>query len=312
MRTPAEYSCYVDAHAKVNLVLEVLGRRPDGYHALRGILVPLAVRDRVELFYEAKGEGAEVDIVPRGVSLTEMCPPEDNLVVRAFRAMARRFELAGGVRFRIVKRIPLGGGLGGGSADAAAALLGLNRMFALGLDGAELSEIGAELGCDVPALLCGGAVSISGRGEKVTPLFGHDPPPRRGFDVVVANPGVHVSTAKIYELCEGRLTNGADSYFNMRLAVKQSDPRSAAKTLWNGLQPVVLEYSPETRQAFSALERAGAPGVLVAGSGSSVFGLVRDRAQGEEVRARLPSGWWSVVTNTLPDGVMVAHGPLEP
>ena len=154
----------IEAHAKINLTLEVLGTRPDGYHELRSIVAAIPLHDDVELVDAPAGEA--VVMVGDGLEIPDV-PPEKNLAVRAARALQKACGVSRGVRIRIVKRIPAGAGLGGGSADAAAVLNGLNELWGLGLSTERLCAVGAEVGSDVPALVLGGVVMMEGRGERV-------------------------------------------------------------------------------------------------------------------------------------------------
>ena len=159
-----------EAFAKVNLTLEVFGVRPDGYHALRSLVVPISLSDTIE--------------VEPSQTLASDTGYADDLILKAARAL----DPFRGAAFRVVKRIPAGGGLGGGSADAAAALVALNEMWNLGRSREELCEIGAQVGSDVPALVFGGPVVMQGRGEVVERASC----PR--LDLVLVNPGIHTST----------------------------------------------------------------------------------------------------------------------
>ena len=176
----------VEAPAKVNLSLEVLGKRPDGYHELRSVVVPVALADRVELSLAGADIELTVDADP-GVDLSRLGPQEANLAYRAARMLQARHGAPAGIRIDIHKRIPIGGGLGGGSADAAAVLDGINRLANLGLPRVALQTLGAELGSDVPALLLGGAVSMEGRGEKVASILAGASRPVPGFWLVIAS-----------------------------------------------------------------------------------------------------------------------------
>ena len=206
----------------------------------------------------------------------------------------------------------MGGGLGGGSADAAGTLVGINALWRLGLTHRAMLELGARLGSDIPALVHGGAVVMEGRGERISPMDLPDGGSGCRFWLVVANPGIVCPTAEIYRLHNGSLTIRPDFFHNTLLSIRAGDVSAASRYLYNGLQPVVFKHFPATQDLAMRLRAAGALGVLVSGSGASVFALVRDQAHGDAVRERLGCGFWSVVTTTLPDGVMAAHGPLEP
>ncbi len=301
--------CWVDAPAKVNLTLEVLGKRPDGYHDLRSLIVPVALCDRVELTAAAENS---LEVVSEGVDLEALCPASRNLALRAADLLRQRCGVAGGARIRIVKRIPIGAGLGGGSADAAAVLVGLNWLWRLGLSRASLMAAGVELGCDVPALVHGGAVCMEGKGERITPLCREGEPAAPGFTLVLANPRIAISTAEVYRTCPGVLTSATNSYNLIYSSVRKGDLTAAAAGLFNGLEQGVFARHPEVGRLAACMRAAGACGVLMSGSGATVFALVTDREHGERVRRAIPCTYWSQVTRTLPDGVMAAHGPLEP
>lgn len=308
--SPAEKChCWVDAPAKVNLTLEVLGKRPDGFHDLRSLIVPVELCDRIEL---TAAESNSLEVVPDGVGLADLCPPSRNLALRAAELLQRRHGVVAGAHIRIVKRIPIGAGLGGGSADAAGVLVGLNRLWRLGLARATLMEMGVELGCDVPAIVHGGAVCMEGKGERITPLRREGEASAPGFTLVLANPRIAISTAEVYRACPGVLTSGTNSYNLVYSSVRRGDLAAAAAGLFNGLEQGVFARHPEVGQLAACMRAAGACGVLMSGSGSTVFALVTDRDHGERVRQAIPSRYWSQVTRTLPDGVMAAHGPLEP
>ena len=303
----------IEATAKINLSLEILGQRPDGYHELRSIVTPVALADRVSLTLEGQGIALVVHGEP-GVDLGKLGPDEENLAFRAARLLQARHGAPDGVRIDILKRIPIGGGLGGGSADAAAVLTGLNQLCRLGLSRARLRVLGAELGSDVPAMLHGGAVVMTGRGERVASVVTGVRRPIPGFWTVIANPGIFIPTCHAYRLCRstGDLTGRPDTYKNIRSSVRSGDVHRAAAALFNGLERGVFAAYPEVARLSARLRDAGGLGVLLSGSGASVFALVRDETHGEALRRRLDTGVWSVLTKTLPDGVMVAHGPLEP
>ena len=280
----------IEAYAKVNLTLEVLGKRVDGYHALRSVVLPVSLSDT--LVIEATDDG-------RLVSDTGYA---DDLCVKAARvlrdvAASRRPGMDGcGARMRVEKRIPAGGGLGGGSADAAAVLAALNGLWSLGCSPAELAEIGALVGSDVPALVLSrfcGPVLMEGRGEKVAPLLSSAP----ALHLVLVNPGVFCSTPEVFRHCTPRVTNDASILYNMRTALAAGDLQGVAAALMNDLEPPALALHPEIATARSALQAAGAAGVLMSGSGSTVFGLVPDEAGGRKIAELLNAqgfSAWSV------------------
>lgn len=265
----------IDAFAKVNLTLEVFGLRPDGYHALRSVVVPVSLCDTVEV------EPADELSSDSGYS--------DDLCLKA----AKVLDPSRGARIHVVKRIPAGGGLGGGSADAAAVLIALNELWRLGHSRAELAEIGAQVGSDVPALVTGGSVLMEGRGEKVAPIEC----PR--LNLVLCNPGVHTSTAEVYSVCKAR--DCADTSVNdaMMSALHSGDLEKIAAAFANDLTAAACGLHPEISEVISSLSAAGAIGVSMSGSGSTVFALVSGAERARELSAEMTAkGYasWPVVT----------------
>ncbi len=306
----------VEARAKINFFLEVLDKRPDGYHDLRSLLAPISLAD--EMDFEVLPTDAvetEMDIreLPEivGVSVAES---RDNLTTRAARLLQQETGCRQGVRIRILKRIPIGGGLGGGSSDAAATLRTLNVLWGLNLPLLRLRELAARLGSDIPALVEGGVVSIEGVGDRVTRLT----PPGKAPDpwwLVVVNPGFSTSTRDIYERYTTRLTSAPESYNNMRSALLAGNVRLAAQNLFNSLEATVFGKYPLERMLVVRLREAGALGAMVSGSGSSLFALAGDEGHAREIervlRSRSDGAVWSRVAKTMPDSVMAAHDPLE-
>ena len=242
------------AHAKVNLTLEVLGTRPDGYHELRSVVTTIPLHDDVELWDAPAGE-VTVEMEGDGMEAPRV-PCEANLAVRAARALAAAAGVARGVRIRIVKRIPVGAGLGGGSADAAAVLNGLNELWGLGLPKERLCEIGAEVGSDVPALVLGGMVLMEGRGERVRALLQRARRPLSQsvgpFDdnFVLRVPPIYASTARVYA---------------------EFRPEDCGK-FRNDLQPAACRLYPAIAETIAEMEAEGLGDVQMTGSGSAVFG----------------------------------------
>ena len=271
----------VEAYAKVNLTLEVFGKRSDGYHALRSVVLPVSLSDTLTI--EAAGDG----------TLVSDTGYPDDLCLKAARAL----DPARGARISVVKRIPAGGGLGGGSADAAATLLALNGLWGLGRSREELAAVGARVGSDVPALVLGGPVLMEGRGEKVSRLgIGRETGGARlgRLNLVLVNPGVFSSTAEVYSRCRPRLPSDVSIVYNMRQALVRGDLKGMAAALMNDLQEPAVKLHPEIRDALDALAAAGAEGVLMSGSGSTVFGLVSSESRGREIAATLAArGFWT-------------------
>ena len=252
-----------EAFAKVNLTLEVFGVRPDGYHALRSLVVPVSLADTIEIY-------------PSQTLLSDTGYADD-LILKAACAL----DPFRGAAFRVTKRIPAGGGLGGGSADAAAALVALNDLWNLGLSRDELCEIGAQVGSDVPALVLGGPVVMQGRGEVVARAFC----PR--LDLVLVNPGINTSTREVYARCTPRDPAAPSATDACLAALDSGDLGRIAASFVNDLALAACRLHPEIADAMSSLRTAGATGVAMSGSGSSVFGLAGSAARAEEVAESL-------------------------
>ena len=284
----------VEANAKVNFTLEVFGKRADGYHALRSVVMPISLFDTLDIEVTDDGE------------ITSDTGYADDLCVKAARALrnVRMFECPNvrmsGARIRVEKRIPAGGGLGGGSADAAAVLRALNELWEIGLSREELAEVGAQVGSDVPALVLGGPVILEGRGEIVKSLgacaCGDLSSEQRSIGasehlrtlhLVLSNPGINCSTKEVYGACGERSLDGEDLTAKMVAAIESGDLEQIAAALMNDLQEPAVKMHPEIAHALASLKSAGVIGAVMSGSGSSVFGLVHDAAEAERLSSEL-------------------------
>ncbi len=268
-------SVTVRCPAKVNLHLQVVGRRTDGYHEVRTLFAAVGVWD--ELVLDAADPGiVEAVVEPAGA----VSAGDDNLAVRAVRALA----LAGGGRWGahlvLRKSIPVAAGLGGGSADAAAALVGAARLWGLAADGTSLAAVGATLGADVPFFLVGGAAWGVGRGAEVTPL------PDLPAWWVVLLPGPHpVSTAEVYGALDHRTLDGATdgAIYNWVMGGGEL-PTGHCR---NDLQPAVVRRFPEVGERLERAQATRPMLALLSGSGGTVFGLYRDEAQARRAAVEL-------------------------
>lgn len=279
----------VEACAKVNLTLEVLGTRPDGYHELRSVVAPISLSDTISVSGLPSGTELRVS-AEGGVGLSNIGAPERNLAVRAANLLRQSCGIDGGVAIQIDKRIPIGGGLGGGSADAAGTLHALNRLWGLGLETSALMELGAELGSDIPALVCGRTVLMEGRGEQITPL---DSAGFKTLWLVIANPGVACPTPEVYRRWEFS-PEAAQTNHSQRMADALADgnPLLVAAALHNGLEPAVLEGWSQVAETVELLKDAGCLGVMVSGSGASVFGVAADEKHSREICEQIPREIW--------------------
>jgi 4-diphosphocytidyl-2-C-methyl-D-erythritol kinase len=270
----------VPSFAKINLGLEVLGLRSDGYHELRTLFQTIDLHDDIALTPRRNGIEVVCDhpLVPGG---------EENLASRAARQLARFARTTRGVRIAITKRIPVGGGLGGGSSNAAAVLRGLNRLWRLGLSTADLDPLARRLGADVPFFLIGGTALGLGRGDEVYPLFRQV----RGV-VVLVDPGRPVSTTAVFRRVDQSLTQRENSYTIYRFVSRDLEGDEVFHLLSNDLETASLEEAPELARNVArirgVLKREGASLVALSGSGSSFFGLFLEarRARGAETALR--------------------------
>ncbi len=260
------------APAKVNLILLVLGKRPDGYHEIFTLMQKVNLYD--VLYLEKASEGIVLT-----TNTSELACDETNLVYKAAKYFLDFLNQPAGVKIHLRKRIPIAAGLGGGSSDAAATLIGLNRLFGYPLPKKRLIEIGAEIGSDVPFFFQQGAAIATGRGEIVRPLSFPLP-----FWYVIVTPPVKVSTKWAY--AQVRLTRS-------QIQTKIGTPEDILELLINDLEPAVAKTFKAIEEAKRLLQRAGGQYILLSGSGASVFALCRDKREALEVKKslRLPSGW---------------------
>lgn len=268
----------LSAAAKVNLALEVLSRRPDGYHEIATVMQTVDLSDRLVL---EDTDGLEVRTTAAGVPTDER-----NLAYRAAAALREAAGIARGARITLDKRIPVAAGLGGGSTDAAATLVGLNRLWGLRWPAERLEELAVGLGMDVPFFLRGGAALGTGRGERLTPLGS------ASLGLVLVNPRFAVSTAKMYErLTPAMYSDGVRAKEAARALESRRAGRIAA-SLYNGLELAARAVYPQVGQMQAALVAAGALGAAMSGSGPTVFGVARSWEQARQIQARVARGSW--------------------
>lgn len=281
------------APAKVNLVLAVLGKLPHGYHQVETALQTVSLWDEVTLERRARGIAIACDD-------PQVPQDESNLCYRAAlllmeHASPRRER--GGVVVRLRKQIPIQAGLGGGSSDAAATLVGLNRLWGLRLRRRELRKLAARLGADVPFFIEGGCGVGVGRGDVITRL-GAGP----ALHLVLARDGPGVSTAWAYARCPAR--SETDALRGIRRALSAPSPQGIAAALRNDLEQAVLPQRPDIARLKARLLQAGALGALMAGSGSAVFGVFPTRKAAQEAAARMSNhGLWAHVVHSIGSGV---------
>lgn len=268
----------LSAAAKINLALEVLGKRPDGYHEIATVMQAVDLSDRLVL------EDAEV--LELSASAPDVPTDGTNLALRAARGLREAAGVERGVRITLDKRIPVAAGLGGGSTDAAAALVGLNRLWGLRWPAARLSEVAVTLGMDVPFFLRGGAALGTGRGEWLEPVAAG------ALALVLVHPRLGASTAEIYGGVTPEMYSDGSRARRMVAALGSRRPATVAQSLYNGLERVATARHPQVRQMEAALLAAGALGAAMSGSGLTVFGVARSLDHARQIRARVTRASW--------------------
>lgn len=271
------------AFAKINWTLHVLGRRPDDYHELHTIFQTVTLHDRLR-FALRIDERIEIRCDAPDIPVDET-----NLIYRAATALRERYGARYGATIDLEKHIPAGGGLGGGSSNAAVALMGLAHIWRVETTGSELVEMGARLGADVPFFFTGGTAAGSGLGTRIRPLADV-----ADVHLLIVTPTVKVLTVEAYKaLSAPALTKQSSDIILSSSRANAQIPDSVPYHLYNDFERVVLRLEPEIERAKNALMGAGARASLLAGSGSSVFGIF-DNSESQERAARLLSaekGW---------------------
>ncbi len=273
-------SVRVPAFAKINLRLEVVARQPDGYHELRSAFQAISLHDTLKLTLR---RGPEIELNIAGAPSLAHRPPGENLAYRAVDALRRELRIRSGVRIELSKRIPVARGLGGGSSDAAAALVGFLRLSEKETPHERLAEIAASLGADVPFFLFGGRALGINRGDEIYPL--PDLPPRA---VLVVSPReIAVSTREAYRWIDRRLTKRATGPKLWRFCALCWGPQGIGVA--NDFEAAVFPRHPRLRKIKRELLRRGAAEAALAGSGSAVFGVFPSPAQARRAAQRFPN-----------------------
>jgi 4-diphosphocytidyl-2-C-methyl-D-erythritol kinase len=267
----------VRAPAKINLVLEVLGKRSDGYHEIKSIMQAVSLFD--VLSFE------KIDRLEIGCSVSAL-QSADNLVIKAAEALRKKTGYGGGARIRLEKIIPLDSGLGGGSSDGASALIGLNKLWSLGLSQRELVEIAVDIGSDVPFFIYGGTCLAEGRGERITPL----PDPAETYYLLV-RPEIQVQpgkTGRLYSmLCTAELSDGR--YADRAIEQMRRERKVSPHLLYNAFDKVVLRAYHGMEDFWTRFGKLDGGDVHLAGSGPALFAVMRGRTQAEAFKLKLGS-----------------------
>ena len=269
------------AYGKINLGLDVVRRREDGYHEVRMIMQTVRVYDAIEL------NRTEEEGIRLSTNLYYLPDNENNLGYRAAKLLMDEFGIRDGVEIKMKKFIPVAAGMAGGSSDAAAVLFGVNKMFGLGLSKQELMERGVRLGADVPYCIMRGTALSEGIGEILTPL-----PPMPQCRVLIAKPAVSVSTKHVYESLN-LPSLGAESHPDidaMRAAIEKKDLSGVVSQLGNVLETVTIPENPVIQTLKDKMMEMGADGSLMSGSGPTVFGLFTNQTAAQAAYEELRYG----------------------
>ena len=261
----------VEANAKINLTLDILGKRPDGFHEVAMVMQTIGLHDT--LVMEKKERDIELSI-----NVPWLKADEKNLAWRAAELIRQEYGIEGGVRIELTKRIPVAAGLAGGCADAAAVLKGMNDLYGLQLDEEKLCELGARLGSDIPFCIMGGTMLATGRGEVLTRLS--DMPETW---VVLAKPRISVSTAWAYQNYDEQ---GADRHPDneaIKQAIARGNRKAVAGLLCNVLESVTIKKYDVIADYKQMMLDKGAMASMMSGSGPTVFGLAKSREQAESI-----------------------------
>lgn len=254
------------AYAKINIGLDVLRRRADGYHEVKMIMQTVDIYDELVL-ERRKQPGIELRM-----DNSELPSGGDNLICRAADLLFREKKITGGVNISLTKRIPIAAGMAGGSADAAAALRGVNELFDLGYSLTELQALGVGLGADIPYCLAGGTMLSEGIGEILTPL-----PAPPAAHLVIAKPDINVSTAFVYGNLHADSLAWHPDIDGMIAALQKGDLDGITGRLGNVLETVTVKAHPVIEQIKELLRKQGAENALMSGSGPTVFGIFKEK-----------------------------------
>lgn len=253
----------VKAPAKINLALDVLHKRGDGYHEVRTVMTTIDLADRLDFSL------LEENVIQIESSSGTIPVDKRNLAYKAAALLKERFQVKLGCKIEIQKQIPVAAGLAGGSSDCAAALKGLNELWELGLTKAELANLGTEIGSDVAFCVYGGTALATGRGEKITPIASPTP-----AWVILAKPPIGISTADIYR----QIDVSTCEHPNIEAMVQALEDRNYWKIcehLGNALESVTFKLYPDVARLKEKMKKLGADGVLMSGSGPTVFGITQ-------------------------------------
>ena len=261
-----EHTLTLKALAKINLGLDVLGRRDNGYHDVRMVMQTIYLYDNVTLT-RAEEPGIQVE-----TNLSYLPVDGNNIAYKAAKLLIDEFGIQEGVHIKLEKRIPVAAGMAGGSSNAAAVLVGMNRMFDLGLSQSQLMERGVALGADVPYCVMRGTALAEGIGEELSAL-----PPMPKCYILVAKPAISVSTKWVYETLDAKEIVEHPDIDGLLQGLKEQDLSKVASSMGNVLESVTIEKYPIIETIKDAMKEAGALNAMMSGSGPTVFGIFDNR-----------------------------------
>ncbi len=264
------------ALGKINLGLDVLGRRPNGYHDVRMVMQTVYLYDQI-LLEKTDKEGISLE-----TNLFYLPVNENNLAYRAAKMLIDEFAIKEGVHISLEKHIPVAAGMAGGSSNAAAVLYGMNRLFQLGLTDQELMDRGVQLGADVPYCIMRGTVLAEGIGEKLTPL-----PAMPKCHVLLAKPPISVSTQKVYEKLDAQEVTKHPDIDGILLGLQTGDLEKITSSMGNVLENVTITEYPQIERIKDVMKEEGALNAMMSGSGPTVFGIYDDKMLARRAAARI-------------------------
>lgn len=264
------------ALGKINLGLDVLGRRPNGYHDVRMVMQTVYLYDQI-LLEKTDKEGISLE-----TNLFYLPVNENNLAYRAAKMLIDEFAIKEGVHISLEKHIPVAAGMAGGSSNAAAVLYGMNRLFQLGLTDQELMDRGVQLGADVPYCIMRGTVLAEGIGEKLTPL-----PAMPKCHVLLAKPPISVSTQKVYEKLDAQEVTEHPDIDGILLGLQTGDLEKITSSMGNVLENVTITEYPQIERIKDVMKEEGALNAMMSGSGPTVFGIYDDKMLARRAAARI-------------------------
>lgn len=265
----------VDGNAKINLTLDILGKRPDGYHEVAMVMQAIALHDTIEM---EKTDGG----IALSINVPWLRADDRNLAWRAAKLIIEEYGLTGGVSMKLTKRIPVAAGLAGGSADAAAVLRGMNELYDLNISEEKLCELGARIGSDIPFCLMGGTMLSTGRGEVLKRL-----PDMPDTWVVLAKPRISVSTAWAYTNYDEKGAEKHPDNDKIQQEIARGDRKAVAGLLCNVLESVTINKYDVISKYKQMMMDQGAIASMMSGSGPTVFGLTENKASAEKIAAFL-------------------------